>query len=164
MNNIILRENILKKVNFLRRRFGFLIDERKKYQDLNDFILEKLDIIEKELNENECKTDFEYCPSFRAYFCLREFEYELQRNNFEMCFYDILEIIEDDKKNIYGRSFEAKRYCDRYDYFYSPFISQMERMILLSKVFKLKTKILKTRDNQKGDDDQCTLTKVKENL
>ena len=164
MNNIILRDNILKKVKFLKKHFSFFTDERKKFEDINDFILQKLDIIEKELNNNECKTDFEYIPSFRADFCLREFEYELKRNNFEICFYDILEIIEDDKKNIYGRSYEGKRYYDRYEYYYSPFISQMEKMVLLSKVFKLKNKILETRKNEKGDDDQCTLTNMKENL
>lgn len=124
------REKLLDKIKYLDSNR----DKREEFSSIDEFIIYELKIIKESLLSDE-GIEQKYIPCARAKHCIEEFAYYLNNNKLEACFYDIYEVIESDKNEIY---------LDRFDteYKYSVNISNEEKSIILDMVNKLEAKIL----------------------
>lgn len=130
-NPFVDREIIMEKIKYLSETD----DKRKKFNNINDFIIHEINII-KDILENNLSSNTSYLPSLRAKHCIKEFELNLESNQLEQCFYNIYEVIESDKNQIYHNLTEKSS-----GYEYSKLISTEEKNTILNMIERLINKI-----------------------
>jgi len=88
MFNKLDREKLHSKVK------KYKLEKREKFENINEFILNELDIIKNELNKRVPLKNSNYVLSVRQEHCMNEFETCIEKNDFEAAFYDLEDFIE----------------------------------------------------------------------
>ena len=119
------REELIRKLEYQTKDE----DKRKNYSNINDFILDEIKIIKNYLKSKKIIVNDEFILSVRSKHCMNEFNDYLNTGEYEMCFYDLYEFIESDKKRLYDSPIQIESGYTYYKYITSKEINIINKMI-----------------------------------
>jgi len=123
--NIANRDELLKKIEYIT-------DNGNKINDCTDikvFLMEQAKIIAEYLKNTIPLNNDDFILCGRAEHCMNEFYRYLDRQEYEMCFYDLYEFIESDKKRLYESLMQRQSGYEYCEYITSKEVAILEKML-----------------------------------